>query len=250
MRIGVYGLGRFGFFWASLLQRSGLDVCAYGRHHATAPAGVASVGEDEVLGCDVIFFCVTISAFEQVIKACAPKIRAGALVMDTCSVKIHPKAVMEKYLPAGVHCIATHPMFGPDSGRNGVQGLPIVVCPVSESAGQLAYWEGEFARWGLHVLRMTCDEHDRQAAWSQGVTHFVGRTLDELHLQPTQLATVGYQRLMSIVEQTCNDPLQLFYDLQRYNPYAPQMRQRLKQALEHEMDVLEQQEADMELLHL
>ncbi len=29
---------------------------------------------------------------------------------------------------------------------------------------------------------------------------------------------------MGVVEQTCNDPLQLFADLQRYNPYTKQMR--------------------------
>jgi hypothetical protein len=47
---------------------------------------------------------------------------------------------------------------------------------------------------------------------------------------------------MSIVEQTCNDPLQLFYDLQRYNPYAKQMRRGLKGALDTVMQALKDQE--------
>ena len=75
------------------------------------------------------------------------------------------------------------------------------------------------------------NRHDREAAYSQGVTHFVGRMLDELKLQKTQLATVGYTKLLEIVEQTCNDPLQLFLDLQRYNPYAQQMHNELNSAI-------------------
>jgi hypothetical protein len=47
---------------------------------------------------------------------------------------------------------------------------------------------------------------------------------------------------MSVVEQTCNDPIQLFYDLQRYNPYARDMRMELKGALDTVMDVLKKQE--------
>jgi hypothetical protein len=48
---------------------------------------------------------------------------------------------------------------------------------------------------------------------------------------------------MSIVEQTCNDPIQLFYDLQRYNPYAKQMRMSLKGALDVVMQELKDQES-------
>jgi len=92
------------------------------------------------------------------------------------------------------------------------------------------YWLSLFKEMALDVIIMSPNEHDKQAAYSQGVTHFVGRVLDELYLRPTQLATVGYKNLMSIVEQTCNDNIQLFYDLQRYNPYAADMRCDVKDA--------------------
>ncbi|MFA6688426.1 MAG: prephenate dehydrogenase/arogenate dehydrogenase family protein [Sphaerochaetaceae bacterium] len=246
MRIGVYGLGRFGYFWAGLLAKAGHDVCGFGRHATSVPCGVRLVGEDEALEQDAVFFCVTISAFADVIRRVASKLSPGVTVLDTCSVKLHPAHVMEEYLPDGVFSIATHPMFGPDSGRNGVTGLPLVISGVHCPDVVVRRWSDEFASWGLKVLHMSCDQHDKEAAWSQGVTHFVGRTLDELHLQPTQLATLGYTRLMSIVEQTCNDPIQLFYDLQRYNPYAPQMRLELKQALEKVMSSLAAQDAETE----
>jgi len=242
MKIGVYGLGRFGSFWASELAKHGFTVFGYGRSAKEAPAGVVLVTEDEVLSGDVLFYCVAISAFEEVLKRTAPKIKASTLVMDTCSVKIYPAKLMRKHLGEEVPCIATHPMFGPDSGKNGIAGLPMVICPVHASSALVQEWVEEFSRWKLNVHQMSCDQHDREAAWSQGITHFVGRTLSELSLGETQLATTGYRSLTSIVEQTCNDPLQLFYDLQRYNPYAKQMRMGLKGAVDTVMQTLKDQE--------
>jgi len=240
--IGVYGLGRFGSFWARELVKHGFRVIGYGRSAQHAPEGVILGTEDEVLATDVLFFCVSISAFSQVLESTSSRITPSTLVMDTCSVKIYPAKLMKQKLSPLVNCIATHPMFGPDSGKFSTEGLPMVLCPVNCSQVLFQEWVEEFSKWKLHVLQMSCEQHDREAAWSQGITHFVGRTLSELSLGETQLATTGYRTLMSIVEQTCNDPLQLFYDLQRYNPYAKQMRMGLKGALDTVMQALKDQE--------
>ena len=242
MKIGVYGLGRFGSFWAGELAKHGFSVFGYGRSAKQAPVGVSLATEDEVLSCDVLFYCVSISAFEEVLRRTAPRIKPNTLVMDTCSVKLYPARLMREHLSGDIHSIATHPMFGPDSGKNGIVGLPLVICPVNAPPALVQRWTEEFVRWGLCVHQMSCEQHDREAAWSQGITHFVGRTLAELSLGETQLATTGYRSLTSIVEQTCNDPLQLFYDLQRYNPYAKQMRMGLKGAVDTVMQTLKDQE--------
>jgi hypothetical protein len=41
------------------------------------------------------------------------------------------------------------------------------------------------------------------------------------------MATLGYKKLLEIVEQTCNDPERLFIDLQRHNAYTGAMRREL-----------------------
>lgn len=244
MNVGVYGLGRFGSFWASQLAAK-LAVKGYNRTpRSSFPEGIALATREEVLSCDTIVLCVSISSFREVVASIAGELKPGTVVMDTCSVKSYPASVMRELLPDEVQIIATHPMFGPDSGKNGIAGLPLVYSPVRCSAAKADQWRQVFASMGLNVLEMDCDQHDREAAYSQGVTHFVGRVLDELHLEPTNMATLGYRRLMSVVEQTCNDPIQLFYDLQRYNPYAHDMRVRLRDALETVLSVLEAHDPD------
>ncbi len=231
MRVGVYGLGRFGAFWAEILAGR-YEVLAYSRNPARkTPGGVKRVDADEIFSCDAVFLCVAISAMEEVVAGIAPRLRPGTTVFDTCSVKIHPVKVMDALLPANVNIIGTHPMFGPDSGKNGIEGFPLAFCPVRGTDDSRDFWFDEFSHMGLHVLRLSADEHDREAAYTQGVTHFMGRVLDDLKLKPSAIATKGYEKLLEIVEQTCNDPFQLFIDLQRYNPYTEQMRERLRLSL-------------------
>jgi len=231
MAIGVYGLGRFGSFWAELLARSA-DVCAYTRSSERAtPKGVRRVGEDEVLSQQALVLCVAISSVEEVLTRTRGRLRPGAVVMDTCSVKTHPVALMERLLPPAVSILGTHPMFGPDSGRGGVKGLPMILCPARIPARELERWREFFASLGLAVSLMTPDEHDREAAFTQGIAHYIGRVLSDLGVRRSPIATVGYGKLLEIVEQTCNDPWQLFLDLQRFNPHTREMRERLEASL-------------------
>lgn len=242
MKIGVYGLGRFGSFWAATLAKTGADVIAFSRSSHNVPEGVKLVSEDEVLSAPYIFFCVAISSFEEVLKRAGSRISKDSVVMDTCSVKTYPAKWMKENIASDVYKIATHPMFGPDSGRYGVAGLPVVMCPVSKIDERYERVRLLFLDMGLKVLEMSEREHDEDAAYSQGVTHFVGRVLDEMKLEPTEIATQGYKSLMTIAEQTCNDPLQLFYDLQRYNPYAKEMRLSLQVAIEKVLNRLAKEE--------
>lgn len=230
MVIGIYGLGRFGSFWASTLRKIG-PVQAYSRS-STAPDGVRFVSEDELCNSDIIFLCNSISSMESVCRRIAPKLKKGAVIADTCSVKVYPVHIMKQYLPEDVSIVGTHPMFGPDSGHNGVVGLPIAVCAERIDGERLEYLLGLFSKLHLRIEELSAAEHDHEVAYSQGITHFIGRTLELLKLKPSRISTTGYEDLLHIVQMTCNDQWQLFLDLQKYNPYTEEMRKKLHSSIE------------------
>lgn len=230
VQVGIYGLGRFGAFWAAQLARH-FRVCAYSRRLHRPPAAVRMASEREVLRCPVVVLCVAISALEEVVDRIAPHLAPHTLVMDTCSIKGFAAQVMERRLRPPVRILATHPMFGPDSARRGIAGQPLILCPVRVSGACVQEWRTRFAAMGLRVVMMTAEQHDREAAFTQGITHYLGRVLAEMGLGESTISTVGYRKLREIVEQTCNDSLQLFLDLQRYNPFTAEMRERLERAL-------------------
>jgi prephenate dehydrogenase len=231
-QVGIYGLGRFGTFYAELLSRY-FTVKAFSRNpERKAPPGVLRVTEAEICELPVIILCVQISALREVLQHLAACLQPGTLVMDTCSVKVLPTAWMEEILPENVNVLATHPMFGPDSARNGFEGLPIIVHPVRLPSPLFERWKAFFEGIGLSVQCISPADHDREAAVTQGLTHYLGRVLAQLDLQPSRIASLGYRKLLEIIEQTCNDSWQLFFDLQCYNPYTREMRKRLALSLD------------------
>lgn len=232
MHVGVYGLGRFGTFWAELLSHH-FQVSAWSRNpDRPVPPGVERVSLEGLFEADAVWLCPAISSMAEVLDEIAPLVRPGQTIADTCSVKIVPARLMVEKLPDHARLLATHPMFGPDSAKAGLTGLPVVLHDLRGAAEPLAFWESTFAGLGMNVLHLTPDEHDQAAAYTQGVTHYLGRVLDDMGLAPHPIATRGYQRLLDLVQQTCNDPFQLFLDMQHYNPHTPAMRAALKASLE------------------
>ena len=224
-------MGRFGSFWASLLSKE-FDVAGYSRSGRDFPDNITRITEEQIGDYDTVFLCCAINSVEEVLVRIAGRLKPGTVVIDTCSVKVSPAALMEKHLRPDCGIIATHPMFGPDSGRNGVEGLPIAVCAERINREKLNTILGFFSQLQLRIEELTAEEHDHEAAYSQGITHFIGRTLDLLKLQPSRISTTGYEDLLHIVQMTCNDQWQLFLDLQKFNPYTEEMRKKLHSSIE------------------
>jgi prephenate dehydrogenase len=131
--LGIIGLGAFGEFilpyvsghFKTRIYDKNRDVSALGKAHGALVTDIAGICE-----CDKILIATPVRRFEEVIKSIAPHLRAGQLVMDVGSVKVLPAKLLLEHLPANVDIISLHPLFGPQSGKNGIRGLNITVCNV------------------------------------------------------------------------------------------------------------------------
>jgi prephenate dehydrogenase len=231
MEFGILGFGRFGNLLAGILRRFG-QVYVHDEvnfRKAAEDMGVHFVSMEEAASREIVILCVPISRVEEVLQRIAGCLRPGAVVMDTCSVKEIPASWMEKYLPPAVDILPTHPLFGPDSAKNGLYGLQVVFCPVRIGPPRLQELRALFETVGLEVLVMTPSEHDRQSAASLCLVHYLGRTLAEMGVGPQQVTTVGFERLLRIYEMVMNDTWELFCDMQNYNPYAKEIRRSFRE---------------------
>ncbi|MFW5801916.1 MAG: prephenate dehydrogenase/arogenate dehydrogenase family protein [Spirochaeta sp.] len=239
MQIGVLGLGRFGRFWAELLLQQADAVYAWNRTPRELPHGVQPLTDDIYERLDIVFLCTSIASVRDIARYIAPRLHPHTIVADTCSVKMQPVADLIAELPRENPILGTHPMFGPDSAGNGVEGLPLVLSPVRLEPEAMTAVQNFFMEYRMNILHMSPEEHDREAAYTQGITHFIGRVLKDLELRPSPIATLGYTRLLQVMEQTCNDPWSLFMDLQQRNPYTADMRSKIKQSLDKFLFLLE-----------
>jgi prephenate dehydrogenase len=240
--VSVYGYGRFGKLWADILSQD-FKVKVYSRRGLKAEEvspGIEIATIDSIFDCDAIFFCVAISSLEQVLIESKDYFKTDTVYFDTCSVKVFPANWMNENLPAKSQIIATHPMFGPDSYYNAANPLPMAFCNVRSDEAVFKSWANYFSKKKMRVEIMSPEEHDEMVAYSQGITHYVGRVLADLQLQPTRIDTMGYSKLLEIIAQTCNDTWQLFIDLQRFNPYTKIMREDLQESHEKIYAILNQ----------
>ncbi len=235
-RVSIIGFGRFGKTLYRLLKDD-FAITLYNRSEVNVDSAQItkntkiSKNLSEVYASDIIFYAVPISQFEPVIADHTQYFEPRHLLIDVLSVKLHPAKVFKKYLSGSqTQALLTHPMFGPDSSQEGFDGLPIIIDKFKTDDKTYGFWKEYFASKQLRIIEMPAAEHDKMAANSQGVTHFLGRLLDEYKFDETPIDTLGAQKLLEIKRQTVNDTWQLFNDLQHYNPHTKEMRLELGKA--------------------
>jgi len=143
LNIGIIGFGRFGQFIAKSFAKYG-NVIGTSRTDYTEIANEIGVSyipisnlesfvvEEDL---DVIVIAVSIVSFEQTVQDLVPHLEkrmevkgidSCPLIVDVASVKEHPRQILLDNLPVECDICCTHPMFGPDSAKDGWQGQTFV----------------------------------------------------------------------------------------------------------------------------
>lgn len=224
-KIAIIGFGRFGKLLAGLLEKHG-NIYIVGKSGKKA-GKYDIIKYKDLNGMDWVIPAVPISAMEAVLKKIKPFLKEDVLVMDVCSVKVKPVEWMKKILPQNVEILGTHPMFGPDSAKYGLKRLSMVFCPVRIRYSRLKSIMSIFRNMNLDIVVINPSTHDKEAAQSLSLVHFIGRALGEMKLKPQQVSTMGFERLLAVNETVENDTWELFLDMHIYNPYAKKQRERL-----------------------
>ena len=221
-RIGLIGLGAFGAFARTHLARH-FEVVA----HDPARDGARLA---EAASCAVVILAVPLAAMADVARAIAPVLRPGALVVDVCSVKSAPIALLDAILPEHADIVGTHPLFGPQSGRDGIAGLPVAVCPARRGRRRRLVARFLTETLALDAVVLGPEEHDRQMATVQGLTHLLARIVLEMGVGDTRLATPTFRHLLRMVDTVRHDSEALFRTILGTNPHATAMRARFRAA--------------------
>ncbi|XP_052184486.1 arogenate dehydrogenase 1, chloroplastic-like isoform X2 [Diospyros lotus] len=225
LKIGIIGFGPFGQFLSKTILKHGHTITATSRtdhSHLASDLGISFhrdmngfVEADN----DVILISTSIVSLSDVVSSMPfhSLKRAATLFVDVLSVKEYPKEFLLQVLPPESDLLCTHPMFGPESGRDGWNGLNFMYEKVR----------------GCKMLEMSCEEHDKLAARSQFLTHAVGRTLSEMKIESTSIDTKNFQSLVKLKESTTKDSFDLFCGLFVHNKYAREELKNLEVAFQN-----------------
>ena len=221
--VGIIGYGNFGKLIEKHLAPH-FDVRAYDKEDSDKIL-------KSVCQSDVVIFAIPFFSLQEVIEKTRDLIPNSSLIADVTSIKVKPVKMLSKVFP-NHQIIATHPIFGPQSGKDGIVGLPIVIHNVSANAElyrkTLSFFKDTLE---LKVIEQTPDQHDREMAYIQGMAHFIGRALKNLDIKDYETSTFSYHQLVELTDLLREDSWELFRTIQEGNPYAEEVRKELMSEL-------------------
>jgi prephenate dehydrogenase len=238
IEISIIGAGRFGLFWGTHLNTYhpvyffDTDERRHEQIHDITGNHIASWESLEVcLRKDYIFLTIPIGRMATFLQENAFRIKAGSVLIDCASVKEPVLNWFAKYLPKEIYYAASHPLFGPDSARDGLEGHIITLIP-----GRIPYTNYQLLvrlfsdRMKLMVLNLTAQEHDKLMAYNLSLVHHLGRTFHKMRIFKLPLMMSGLKNLNHISQIVMNDSQELFEDFYRYNAYSEEVKEKF---LEH-----------------
>jgi prephenate dehydrogenase len=231
--LGIIGQGSFGQFAADKLSK-----------HFIIQTSDKSTGDKDfkaLAASDLIMLAVPLGAYEDVLNRLKINVNKDSVILDICSVKEKPISLLRKYLPNNP-ILATHPLFGPESASESLEGHDWVICPTPQSPKELLDKAVTFGQsLGLNVHSMDASAHDEMIADLQGITFYVARALVEYGIAEKHISTPSYRRLLYLADLERHHSKDLFDTIETGNQYARANRRKLLKILKDIADQLDDQ---------
>ncbi|HMS31774.1 MAG TPA: prephenate dehydrogenase/arogenate dehydrogenase family protein [Candidatus Saccharibacteria bacterium] len=221
MTITIFGTGSFGKLIAKLCpQQTKVNLLSL---RALSDAEL----KDTLERTDILFLTIPLSAYQKSLARIKTFLKEETLLVDVCSVKLAPSAKIKELLPEHKNLLITHPLFGPQSSKNGTrtEGLSLVLChKQGELADRVISYSKSILK--LKIVEMDAREHDRQMANAQALTFFVSEVLSKFKFNDQILKTPSFEELLDLrglAEKESTDLLRL---IQNDNPFAQELRNK------------------------
>ena len=248
-RFGIVGFGHFGQFFAASLADAGAEVLvpdADDDRLADLPAGVRAAPLAELAGTDAVVLAVPFSALDGTARSLRDHLRDGTVVMDVVSTKARATAILDEVLADHSDVLATHPLFGPPSMVRMGEGNRIVVTRRrgERADALLRHFEETY---GVRIVEMPAEEHDKAMAYMQSLPFFIARALVNIDLDGLAhretLAIPSFEKLAEIATIEEQHTVDMFDTSQISNPFAEAARAHFLDALAKLQEEIGQHEA-------
>lgn len=253
MKTAVLGAGKMGLWFAQFCKEKGDHVILASRNAEKLATTGKTIGVETanfgkaVEDADRIIICVSISSFEEVVKKISPHVHENHVVMDICSIKDFPVAVMHEHIKRGT-VLGTHPLFGP--GSSSVKHKTFILTPTNLK--EKAYAE-QYEKWlkkeEARVFIMSPKRHDDLISVVLGLPHFLGLAacetlMEQKDFQATkQIAGTTYRMLFTLAEATALETPDLFANLQTKLPKVRLVEEQFIRKAQEWLDLIKKNDS-------
>lgn len=197
-----------GQWFKKLFERQDVPVLIAGRQTTALQQKIAQS--------DIVIISVPIQQTKAVIEHVIPLMNQQSLLADLTSVKVMPLKIMES---ASCGTLGLHPLFG---NTVDPQGQTIVFCQQNNNPW-VTILEKLFQQEGMKILKMSAEEHDKQMALIQSLTHAVNVSLSVVLQQQNIseiLTTPTFALQQKAIERVVRQDPELIEGIQFFNPFT------------------------------
>jgi cyclohexadieny/prephenate dehydrogenase len=193
-RVALIGIGLIGSSLARALRRDSpeTNIVACARRPETLATvrrlDLADAATDDparaVEGADLVVIATPLSAYAEIGQRIGGVLKDGAILTDVGSVKEAVIRDLRPHVPAGVHLVPGHPVAGtehsgPESGFAELfRDRWCILTPLPETAPDaVAEIRRMWERFGMRVVTMSADHHDKVLAMTSHLPHLIAYTI-------------------------------------------------------------------------
>ncbi|MGH3117361.1 MAG: prephenate dehydrogenase [Gaiellales bacterium] len=184
-RVAIVGTGQVGTMLGLALRDVADEVVLADRRSGAVRdslargAGERDVSVDEAFEADSVVLAVPVPEIVRLVEELGPKVKSGALLIDTGSAKRTVVEAMRAHVPAEVHAIGGHPLAG--SERSGpeaalpelLRGAAFALTPVRDDPDAEARGRAFVEAVGSRPVVMDAELHDRVVAATSHAPHLL-----------------------------------------------------------------------------
>jgi cyclohexadieny/prephenate dehydrogenase len=193
-RVALIGIGLIGSSLARALRRDspGTSIVACARRSETLATVRRLELADETTddpaaaaaGADLVVLATPLSAYAEIGRRIASALQPGATLTDVGSVKQAVIRDLQPHLPPGVHFVPGHPVAGtehsgPEAGFAELfRGRWCILIGLPQTAPEAVARVGRmWERFGMRVVTMSPDHHDKVLAVTSHLPHLIAYTI-------------------------------------------------------------------------
>ena len=228
-RVALIGIGLIGSSLARALRRDspGTAIVACARRAETLATVRRLELADETTddparaaaGADLVVIATPLSAYAEIGQLIAPALQPGAILTDVGSVKQAVIRDLQPHLPPGVQFVPGHPVAGtehsgPEAGFAELfHGRWCILIDLPETAPDaVARVERMWEQFGMRVVTMSADHHDKVLAVTSHLPHLIAYTIvgtatdleDSLKSEVVEFSASGFRDFTRIA---ASDPV-------------------------------------------
>lgn len=232
--LSIIGVGAFGEFILKYLIPY-FNVSVYDTHrditNLSKIYNIEICDNEYICDSDIIILAVPVAHIEEAMAAIAHRLQPGQLLIDVASVKLKPVEIITSMIPKGVEYLSIHPLFGPQSGSEGIVGLEVAICDIERSKRKQCVRKFLEDILKLKVHETTPEQHDLEMAYIQGLTHMIAKVFTKMEIPKIHQQTKTYRLLNEMVDMIKYDSAELFLTIQRDNPFVEETKNKFLEAV-------------------